>query len=197
MDVIYPAWPLFLYTSTKIAASLLEPLLQYQASTQYPNTWCVHDMGLLVSASVDCASDMLIGTISQDLPIQTLLDITMVILVLYMILFADLSHATLRSRFETASRRHVFPGVHNLICGISIDASTINRERKYAHHGLKLHAMVEQSVSDQQLRVSLHGSIGIRMLIVGFVRWILPIVWAPQPMGSVSHSQYFRTSEPR
>ena len=50
----------------------------------------------------------------------------------------------------------------------------MNRERKYAHHGLKLHAMVEQSVFDQQLRVFLYGSDGIRMLIVGLLRWILP-----------------------
>ncbi|KAI1787276.1 hypothetical protein LXA43DRAFT_716833 [Ganoderma leucocontextum] len=45
VDVIYPSWPLFLYTNPTIAKSLIMPLLQYQTSGQYPNRWCVHDMG--------------------------------------------------------------------------------------------------------------------------------------------------------
>ncbi|TBU63560.1 hypothetical protein BD310DRAFT_945106 [Dichomitus squalens] len=45
VDVIYPSWLLFLYSNTVIARSLIEPLLQYQSTGQYPNAWCVHDMG--------------------------------------------------------------------------------------------------------------------------------------------------------
>ncbi|TBU23523.1 hypothetical protein BD311DRAFT_781613 [Dichomitus squalens] len=45
VDVIYPSWLLFLYSNTVLARSLIEPLLQYQSTGQYPNAWCVHDMG--------------------------------------------------------------------------------------------------------------------------------------------------------
>ncbi|KAM5545917.1 hypothetical protein V8D89_000043 [Ganoderma adspersum] len=45
VDVIYPSWPLFLYTNATIGKTLIMPLLQYQTSGQYPNRWCVHDMG--------------------------------------------------------------------------------------------------------------------------------------------------------
>ncbi|EJF56480.1 hypothetical protein DICSQDRAFT_93645 [Dichomitus squalens LYAD-421 SS1] len=45
VDVIYPSWPLFLYTNPAIGRSLLLPSLQYQNSGQYPNRWCAHDMG--------------------------------------------------------------------------------------------------------------------------------------------------------
>ena len=44
-DVIYPAWPLFLYTNPAIGKALLLPLLEYQATGQYPNKWAVHDLG--------------------------------------------------------------------------------------------------------------------------------------------------------
>ena len=44
-DVIYPAWPLFLYTNAAIGKALLLPLLEYQATGQYPNKWAVHDLG--------------------------------------------------------------------------------------------------------------------------------------------------------
>ncbi|EPT03715.1 hypothetical protein FOMPIDRAFT_1022289 [Fomitopsis schrenkii] len=44
-DVIYPAWPLFLYTDASIGKALLLPLLEYQASGQYPNKWAAHDLG--------------------------------------------------------------------------------------------------------------------------------------------------------
>lgn len=45
MDVIFPSWPLFLYTNPVIGKQLLLPLFEYQASGQYPNAWAVHDMG--------------------------------------------------------------------------------------------------------------------------------------------------------
>ncbi|KAI0650359.1 DUF1793-domain-containing protein [Trametes meyenii] len=45
VDVIFPSWPLFLYTEPKIGKQLLLPLFEYQATGQYPNKWSVHDMG--------------------------------------------------------------------------------------------------------------------------------------------------------
>ncbi|OBZ70311.1 hypothetical protein A0H81_09943 [Grifola frondosa] len=45
VDVIFPSWPLFLYTNPSIGKSLLLPLFEYQATGQYPNAWSVHDMG--------------------------------------------------------------------------------------------------------------------------------------------------------
>ncbi|TFK45401.1 DUF1793-domain-containing protein [Heliocybe sulcata] len=45
VDVISPAWPLFLYTNPALGKYLLLPLFEYQASGQYPNQWSVHDLG--------------------------------------------------------------------------------------------------------------------------------------------------------
>ncbi|KAH9938228.1 DUF1793-domain-containing protein [Fomitopsis serialis] len=45
VDVIYPAWPIFLYTNPAIGKYLLLSLFEYQATGQYPNGWAVHDMG--------------------------------------------------------------------------------------------------------------------------------------------------------
>ncbi|ETW83902.1 hypothetical protein HETIRDRAFT_449514 [Heterobasidion irregulare TC 32-1] len=45
VDVIFPAWPAFLYASPALGRDLLLPLFEYQASGQYPNKWSVHDMG--------------------------------------------------------------------------------------------------------------------------------------------------------
>ena len=45
VDVIFPAWPIFLYTNPTLGAQMLEPLFRYQATGQYPNKWAVHDMG--------------------------------------------------------------------------------------------------------------------------------------------------------
>ena len=45
VDVIMPSWPLFMYTNPQLGKLLLLPLLEYQASGQYPNQWSVHDMG--------------------------------------------------------------------------------------------------------------------------------------------------------
>ncbi|KAJ8475297.1 hypothetical protein ONZ51_g6647 [Trametes cubensis] len=44
-DVIFPAWPLFLYINPAIGKQLLQPLLAYQATGQYPNPWAAHDVG--------------------------------------------------------------------------------------------------------------------------------------------------------
>ncbi|KAH8105922.1 DUF1793-domain-containing protein [Cristinia sonorae] len=45
VDVIFPAWPAFLYANAALGKALLLPLFEYQATGQYPNKWSVHDMG--------------------------------------------------------------------------------------------------------------------------------------------------------
>ncbi|KAJ6515750.1 hypothetical protein C8R45DRAFT_217798 [Mycena sanguinolenta] len=45
VDVIFPAWSIFLYTNPALGKYLLEGLFRYQASGQYPNKWSVHDLG--------------------------------------------------------------------------------------------------------------------------------------------------------
>jgi len=45
VDVIYPAFPFFLYTNPKWLAWLVEPLLEHQLSGQYPNDYSMHDLG--------------------------------------------------------------------------------------------------------------------------------------------------------
>ncbi|KAI8627758.1 DUF1793-domain-containing protein [Xylariaceae sp. FL1651] len=46
VDVIFPAFPFFLYTNPQWLAYLLEPLLEHQLSGQYPNNYSMHDLGL-------------------------------------------------------------------------------------------------------------------------------------------------------
>ncbi|KAF2175656.1 DUF1793-domain-containing protein [Zopfia rhizophila CBS 207.26] len=45
VDVIFPAFPFFLYTNPRWAAYLLEPLIEHQLSGQYPNDYSMHDLG--------------------------------------------------------------------------------------------------------------------------------------------------------
>ncbi|KAF2651995.1 DUF1793-domain-containing protein [Lophiostoma macrostomum CBS 122681] len=45
VDVIFPAWPFFMYTNPRWAAYLLEPLIEHQLSGQYPNNYSMHDLG--------------------------------------------------------------------------------------------------------------------------------------------------------
>lgn len=45
VDVIFPAWPFFLYTNPRWGAWLLEPLLEHMNSGQYPNDYSMHDLG--------------------------------------------------------------------------------------------------------------------------------------------------------
>ncbi|OSD04167.1 DUF1793-domain-containing protein [Trametes coccinea BRFM310] len=44
-DVIFSAWPLFLYINPMVGKQLLLPLFEYQATGQYPNAWAAHDIG--------------------------------------------------------------------------------------------------------------------------------------------------------
>jgi hypothetical protein len=46
VDVIFPAFPFFMYTNPRWLAYLLEPLLEHQLSGQYPNQYSMHDLGL-------------------------------------------------------------------------------------------------------------------------------------------------------
>jgi len=45
VDVIFPAFPFFLYTNPQWLGYLLEPLLEHQLSGQYPNNYSMHDLG--------------------------------------------------------------------------------------------------------------------------------------------------------
>ncbi|KZV98208.1 DUF1793-domain-containing protein [Exidia glandulosa HHB12029] len=45
VDVIFPAWPVLLYTNPQLGKFLLDGLFQYQATGLYPNKWSVHDLG--------------------------------------------------------------------------------------------------------------------------------------------------------
>lgn len=45
VDVIFPAWPFFLYTNPRWGAWLLEPLIEHMNSGQYPNDYSMHDLG--------------------------------------------------------------------------------------------------------------------------------------------------------
>jgi hypothetical protein len=45
VDVIFPAFPFFLYTNPRWAAYLLEPLLEHQLKGLYPNKYSMHDLG--------------------------------------------------------------------------------------------------------------------------------------------------------
>ncbi|KAI0854373.1 DUF1793-domain-containing protein [Daldinia vernicosa] len=45
VDVIFPAFPFFLYTNPQWLAYLLEPLLEHQLSGLYPNDYSMHDLG--------------------------------------------------------------------------------------------------------------------------------------------------------
>lgn len=45
IDVIFPAFPFFMYTNPRWLAYLLEPLIEHTLSGQYPNDYAMHDLG--------------------------------------------------------------------------------------------------------------------------------------------------------
>ena len=45
VDVIFPSHPIFLYHNPDLLKRLLAPLLEYQESGLYPNSYAMHDMG--------------------------------------------------------------------------------------------------------------------------------------------------------
>lgn len=45
IDMIFPAFPFFLYTNPRWLVYLLEPLIQHMSSGQYPRNYAMHDLG--------------------------------------------------------------------------------------------------------------------------------------------------------
>ena len=45
VDIIYAAWPAFLYTNPAIGRYLLEPVLAYQVANPVSGGYSVHDIG--------------------------------------------------------------------------------------------------------------------------------------------------------
>ncbi len=45
IDVIFPAFPFFLYTNPRWLTYMLEPLIEHMLSGQYPNKYAMHDLG--------------------------------------------------------------------------------------------------------------------------------------------------------
>lgn len=45
VDVMFPSWPLFLYTNPVLGKYLLEPVLAYVATGQYNPPYAIHDIG--------------------------------------------------------------------------------------------------------------------------------------------------------
>ncbi|KIW15237.1 hypothetical protein PV08_05282 [Exophiala spinifera] len=45
IDVIFPAFPFFLYTNPRWLGYVLEPLIEHMLSGQYPNKYAMHDLG--------------------------------------------------------------------------------------------------------------------------------------------------------
>ncbi|KAJ7145357.1 hypothetical protein C8R43DRAFT_1130032 [Mycena crocata] len=45
VDVIFPTWPLYLYTNPELGKFVLEPLFRYQATGLYPHKSSLHDVG--------------------------------------------------------------------------------------------------------------------------------------------------------
>ena len=51
VDIIYAAWPAFMYTNPAIGRYLLEPVLAYQAANPVQSGYSIHDIGELVHPS--------------------------------------------------------------------------------------------------------------------------------------------------
>lgn len=51
VDVIFPAFPFFLYTNPMWLAYLLQPLIEHQLSGQYPRNYSMHDLGTFPNAT--------------------------------------------------------------------------------------------------------------------------------------------------
>lgn len=62
MDVIFPTWPILLYTNPAFGNYLLEGLFRYQATGQYPNKWSIHDLGAPLHRTRDIPLTVHAGT---------------------------------------------------------------------------------------------------------------------------------------
>ena len=68
VDVIFPTWPLLLYTNPALGRYLLEGLFRYQATGQWPELFSIHDLGKLVKyPSLSLPSDP-IGLLGASYP---------------------------------------------------------------------------------------------------------------------------------
>jgi hypothetical protein len=45
VDVIFPAFPVFMYLNATLSKYLLDPIFENQESGAYPNAWAEHDLG--------------------------------------------------------------------------------------------------------------------------------------------------------
>jgi hypothetical protein len=45
VDVIFPAYPIFLYSNPEFLKLVMEPLYENQEAGKYPNSWAMHDLG--------------------------------------------------------------------------------------------------------------------------------------------------------
>lgn len=45
IDVIFPSFPYFMYSNSRWLGYLLEPLVEYMLSGQYPYKYSMHDLG--------------------------------------------------------------------------------------------------------------------------------------------------------
>jgi hypothetical protein len=45
VDVVFPAYPIFLYTNPEFLKLVLDPLYENQEAGKYPNNYAMHDLG--------------------------------------------------------------------------------------------------------------------------------------------------------
>ena len=57
VEVIYAAFPTFLYLNASLAGFLLQPLLEYQGSSSYFNNYAASDLGGCLFTTITWAFD--------------------------------------------------------------------------------------------------------------------------------------------
>jgi hypothetical protein len=63
-EAIYAALPAFMYLNASITGALLEPLLAYQSSTNYKNSYAAPDLGLQAEGVTRCI--VILPTLSRN-----------------------------------------------------------------------------------------------------------------------------------
>ncbi|KAF8508112.1 hypothetical protein JB92DRAFT_3121204 [Gautieria morchelliformis] len=66
VDIMFPAFPLFLQTNPVIAGALLKPLLQWQQGNGYPNPFAAHDLGTLYPNAVGDPMDNTVMPVEES-----------------------------------------------------------------------------------------------------------------------------------
>ena len=59
VDVIFPTWPLLLYVNPSLGRNVLEPLIRYEATGQWPEDFSIQDLGNCMSALRSLGNDQL------------------------------------------------------------------------------------------------------------------------------------------